>query len=210
MTTQGCYKFLVAPMGFCNSAATFQRSIDNCLNGIDGVIAYQDDILVFADTWEQHCRIVKQVLLALRSSAYYCNPAKTEIGVRSVEFLGHRIGYGEKSMQESKIAAIAEWPTPKSVKALQRFLGATNFYRSYIRNYSSVVLPLTSVTGKKGFVWGEEQQQAFEKLKVAMISRPCLHSVDHDAPFQLSIEADSSGEAMGAVLQQNGKPVAYF
>ena len=109
-TTQGCYKFLVAPMGFCSSAATFQRSIDSCLNGIEGVIAYQDDILVFAETWEQYCRIVRQVLVALRMSSYYCNPAKTEIGVRSlsVEFLGHRIGYGEKTIQESKILATKE------------------------------------------------------------------------------------------------------
>jgi hypothetical protein len=56
-----------------------------------------------------------------------------------------------------------EWPEPNTVKQVQAFLGFTNFYRRFIRGYSEVAKPLTKLTGKTSWVWGDEQRKAFKR-----------------------------------------------
>lgn len=107
-------------------------------------------------------------------------------------------------MDPVKIAGIVEWPTPTKKKELQSFLGFTNFYRKFIKNYSKVVRALTQLTGNTAWTWGKAQEDAFRKLKRRMTKDIVLAIPNDDNPFR--VEADASKGAVGAVLsqQQNG------
>ncbi|KAK3554671.1 hypothetical protein QTP70_032680 [Hemibagrus guttatus] len=110
-------------------------------------------------------------------------------------------------MDVVKVQAVTEWPAPTSVRELQRFLGFANFYRRFIRNYSSVAAPLTSLLrGKpKKLTWTDPARSAFQQLKNCFTTAPILRHPDPDLPFVVEVDASSSG--LGAVLsQRHGKP----
>ena len=117
-------------------------------------------------------------------------------------------------MDPVKLKAIHEWPSPKTVKQVQSFLGFGNFYRRFIRDYSTIAKPLTELTKKdKPWEWTPQCEQAFQELKLRFTKEPILQIPDPHAPFQL--ECDASGVATGAVLRQqdpNGiwHPCAYL
>lgn len=100
----------------------------------------------------------------------------------------------------SKIQAMVDWPIPQSVTSLRGFLGLTGFYRKFIKGYASIASPLNQLLRKDAFLWSDEAQHAFEALKCAMTKAPIL---------ALPV-TDASGIAMGAVLMQNGHPIAFF
>src|SRR5712672_3612474 len=115
-------------------------------------------------------------------------------------------------MDPAKTAAIHDWPIPMKKKELQRFLGFCNFYRRFIRNYSHIAKPLTSLTGNTPWTWNEEQQSAFQTLITAITSEPVLALPR--AKGQFRIEADSSDYTIGAVLSQfqddRWHPITYL
>lgn len=119
-------------------------------------------------------------------------------------------------MDERKMEAIRNWPVPKTVKELQRFLGFANFYHRFILYYSSIVSPLTSLLhGKpKSLSWPPEADSAFNILKQAFSSALLLTYPDPNLPFIIDVDASTTG--VGAVLsEQQGTPprlhpCAYF
>jgi len=115
-------------------------------------------------------------------------------------------------MDPVKIKGVMEWPEPKTVKQVQAFLGFTNFYRRFIRGYSELAKPLTRLTGKGGWVWGNEQRQAFTGIKSRVAEDAVLALPADDGKFRL--EADASEGAIGAVLSQiqdgTWRPVGFM
>jgi len=108
----------------------------------------------------------------------------------------------------SKIAAIAEWPTPHSIRALRSFLGLAGFYRRFIRRYAAIAAPLVKATTIEPFQWSSVTQTAFDSLKHALTSALVLALPDFSLPF--TVETDASAIGMGAVLSQRGHPIAFF
>jgi len=117
-------------------------------------------------------------------------------------------------MDEEKIRTIRDWKEPTNVKGIQSFLGFANFYRWFIRDYSKITMPLSSLTRKeKAWEWGDKQQEAFEMLKEAMITEPILQHFDLERA--ITIETDVSDYAIGAICSQPDEkeilhPVAYY
>ncbi|KAI4898249.1 hypothetical protein NFI96_030537 [Prochilodus magdalenae] len=119
-------------------------------------------------------------------------------------------------MEDRKVDAVANWPAPRSIRELQRFLGFANFYRRFIRNFSSVAAPLTALLkgGAKRLVWNPLAQNAFKELKIRFTTALLLTHPDPSRPFVVEVDASSVG--VGAVLSQRGGenpklyPVAYF
>lgn len=104
-------------------------------------------------------------------------------------------------MDEAKLDAIRDWPIPKTVKEVQFFLGFANFYRKFINKYAAVCEPLTRLTRKEhGFLWGEEQQRAFDSLKRMFCEAPILGIYNPELPIVM--ETDASDYAIGACLSQ--------
>ncbi len=141
---------------------------------------------------DEHILHVRQVLQRLLENKLYVKAEKCEFHVSSVSFLGYIIEGGQVKTDPKKIQAVAAWPTPTSVKQLQRFLGFANFYRHFIRDYSRIAAPLTKLTSSAvRFSWTPEAEQAVMELKSHFTSAPVL--IQPDSSRQFIAEVDASG-----------------
>ena len=113
-----------------------------------GVIAYIDDIVIYAKTEEELVKLTKQVLWKLEDNRLCVNAKKCVFHSREVEFVGYAIGSKGVRMSNNKVIDILAWNTPRSVQEVQQFLGFANFYHRFIRSYSAICTPLTQLTKK--------------------------------------------------------------
>jgi hypothetical protein len=137
-TNLGLFEPTVMFFGLTNSPATFQNFMNHIFKTLiyRGVVAiYMDDILVFTKTHEQHRQVIKEVLDILPQNNLFLKPEKCVFERPEVDYLGMIIGHGQVKMDPTKILAIQNWPTPKTVKQVQSFLGFANFYRRFIKNF---------------------------------------------------------------------------
>ncbi len=173
---------------------------------------YLDDILIFSKDLNEHRQIVKRVLQHLRENKLFLKAEKCEFKVLETEYLSVIISENSIHMDPIKIAGITEWPTPTKKQELQSFLGFTNFYRKFIKNYLKVVKALTALTGNAEWKWGSMQDQAFTELKKRMAEDIILTIPNKTDPFM--VEANASEGAVGAVLSQKQnrvwRPVAFM
>ncbi|KAL3502656.1 hypothetical protein ACH5RR_037105 [Cinchona calisaya] len=210
-TKHGLFEWLVMPFGLTNAPSTFMRLMNHVLRAFIGkfVVVYFDDILIYSKSFNEHIEHVRAVLLVLRQEKLYANFKKCHFCLESVVFLGFVVSSRGIQVDESKVAAIKDWPIPKNVSEVRSFHGLASFYRRFVKDFSTIAAPLTEVIKKNvGFRWGEAQQKAFVTLKVKLTSAPLLLLPDFDTPFE--IECDASGIGIGAVLLQKKQPIAYF
>jgi hypothetical protein len=180
----------------------------------DVMVIYIDDLMIYTktDDIQEHERLGKKVLKRLEEHDLFAKPEKCTFGVKEVEFLGMIVSREGIKMDDSKVKAIREWPTPKTVRGVRSFLGLANFYHRFIEGYAQVARPLNDLTKKNTpFAWKEAQQTAFDTLKNHFTTAPILAYPDNDRIFRL--ETDASNFATGAVLsiEQDGKwhPFAF-
>jgi hypothetical protein len=224
----GHFEWLVLPMGLTNAPAEFMALMENTfrseLNKF--VLVFLDDILVYSRTLEEHKEHLQVVLQRLREQKLFAKLSKCCFFRQEVEFLGHFVGRAGVRMVEGKVAAVDRWPTPTTQKEVEQFLGLAGYYRRFIAGFSKIASPLSELCGtlkvakggsqrtppKKRFEWGAEQQQAFEQLKAAVVSAPCLAIPDPKREF--IVHTDASGYATGAVLMQQFddglRPIAFL
>ena len=129
-------------------------------------------------------------------------------------FLGHVVGQGQVKPVEAKVQAITDFPVPSTKRQLMRFLGMAGYYRKFCNNFSAIAEPLTKLLSKRTkFVWNNDCQKAFDKLKAILKSEPILLAPNFEKAFKLAVDASDVGA--GSVLLQeddNGvdHPVSYF
>lgn len=141
------------------------------------VIAHIDDILIFSPSGESHVLHESQVPEKLRQNNHlYEKEEKWEFHVNTVAFLGSIISADGIAMNEDKVKAVREWPVPPSIKVLQRFVGFANCYRRFIRDFSLIVAPMTTLLkGKtKRLMWNSATDKAFQQQKQAFTSARIL------------------------------------
>lgn len=202
-TRYGHYEYRVMPFGLCNAPATFQRLMNDILRPFldKFVIVYLDDIMVFSPTLDQHHDHLQQVFNVLKKHQLYAALDKCEFYQTSTEFLGHIVSAEGIKMDPSKVSSILDWPPLKNLHDVQSFLGTANFYRRFIKSFSTIAAPISRLLVKNlPFEWGEEQHQAFKTLKQHFTSAPILRIFQPSLPIRVSTDASEFG--IGATLDQ--------
>jgi hypothetical protein len=205
------FEYKVMPFGLTGALATFQNFMNQLLAPLlrRCVVVFLDDVLVYSATLEDHVRHLRQVFELLQQHELHLEQSKCLFAQKRLEFLGHVISAEGISTDPKKVAVISQWPIPTSVKEVRSFLGMVGYYRKFVPHFGIISKPLTSLLKKDNlFVWTKLADQSFRALKIALTQTPVLAIPNFAKPF--TIETDASGGGVGAVLQQEGHPVAYI
>jgi hypothetical protein len=205
------YEWLVMPFGLTNAPSTFMPLMNEVLRAFIGkfVVVYFDDILIYSKSMDEHMNHLCDVFNALRDAHLFSNLEKCTFCTDHVSFLGYVVTPQGIEVDEMKIEAIKSWPLPHTTTQVRSFLRLARFCRRFVKDFSTIAVPLHELT-KKGmlFHWGEAQQRSFETLKGKLTNALLLQLPDFGKTFEL--ECDASGIGIGGVLMQNGQHVAYF
>jgi len=214
MTHKGLYHWNRMPFGLRNATATFQRIMRRVISGLEYCCeVFVDDMLIFSETREQHLKDLESVVRRLEEAKLIINLPKCEFCKHDLHFLGHHFSADGVGPDAGKVDAITKMGRPKDVSQVRSFLGMTNYYRRFIRDYATKAFPLTSMTHKGAtFQWDETKDQAFLTLKAALSSAPILRHADFMKPFKVS--TDASTIAVGGTLSQEydgtDLPVCFY
>ncbi|KAG0442406.1 Retrovirus-related Pol polyprotein from transposon 17.6 [Dictyocoela muelleri] len=199
------------PQGYKNSPAIFQRAMHLIVKNLIGncCIVYIDDILVFGESIDEHDRNLSKIIERLNEFGLEENKDKREERVEKIKFLGYQISLNHITPSFERAQGIVDYKAPKTKRELQRFLGMINYDRMFISNLSSDLKILYALTEKKKkFEWGEDENNIFENIKSRWKDNLSVIIPNPDKSYEL--ETDASNTGIGAVLRQEGKPVAYI
>ena len=219
ITHQGLYEFKVMPFGLTNAPAVFQRLMEQVIAplrvapGPEYVSAYLDDVLVFSRTLEDHLTHLRAIIQRIDKVGLKLKPAKCKFAQKELEYLGHIVSRDGLKTNPRLVAAVKEFPTPRAVSDVRRYLGLASYYQRFIPNFSRIARPLHQLTCKGAeFVWSPECERVFRELKERLTTSPMLAYPDFSRAFIL--ETDASVQGIGAVLSQRQEdqrlhPIAY-
>jgi hypothetical protein len=125
---------------------------------------------------------------------FLCNP--------DAIIVGHKCTYEGREPGDKAVQVIKEWPTPLNLSELRSFLGTSGQLRMFVRNFAEIANPLNKLTGNIPWEWGDEQQTAFDRIKVAICNAPPLKAIKYDHEKGIVLAVDTSYMAVGYFLYQ--------
>ena len=212
ITPYGRYCFKRLPFGISSASEIFQRRMTETLEGVEGVEASQDDILVAGRTMEEHDEKLKKVLDVIQEAGLKLNLKKCVWRQPEVTFLGHKFSKDGVRPDPAKVKAIVDMPAPTSVHELQQIRGMINYIGMFIPNLATTMKPINDLLKKDvQWLWGPVQVKAFAEVKQALVNAMTLTFYDPRKPITVSADASSFG--IGAVILQEEnnrlKPIAF-
>jgi len=217
MTPEESFEPTVMFFGLTNSLETFQVMMNKLLRDLINtgqVAVFIDDMIVGTETEEGYEELVVEVIKRLEENDLYVKLEKCKWKVKEVEFLGVIIGLEGIKMEKENVKGVLEWPTPKCIKDVQKFLGLANYHHWFIEGFATVARLLHDLVKKdKKWDWMERQEKAFKELKKQFTKEPVLAAPDIDKKMRM--EADTSDYATGGILSMECKdglwrPVAFL
>ena len=200
------FQFCRVPFGLRNSSAVFQRIMDDLVrdNKLEGVVTYIDNVYVGGATQEEHDVNVERLLKAAAELNITFNESKSIRSTRKLSLLGYSISKGVKRPDPERVQALIDLPPPQNMEEQKRLLGLFAYYSQWIARFSEIMHPLNKNTQ---FPITDEASEAFKKLKT-MLAEAALMPIKDGVPF--TAETDASKYAIGATLNQLGRPVAFY
>uniref|UniRef100_A0A8C7XN19 ribonuclease H n=1 Tax=Oryzias sinensis TaxID=183150 RepID=A0A8C7XN19_9TELE len=210
-TPLGLYEFERMPFGLCNAPATFQRLMQQCLNGqiAQSLLLYLDDIIIYSPDFSSHLQHLDEVFGRLWQHGLKLRPDKCRLFQQEVKFLGHIVDRSGVRPDPEKVKAVQDWPIPSTIKGVRAFLGLAGYYRRFVAGFANIARPLNSLlvgipatkrSGTQRIVWTPDCKASFDALKEALTQAPILAYADFNKPFV--VYTDASHHGLGAVLAQ--------
>ncbi|XP_024870004.1 uncharacterized protein K02A2.6-like [Temnothorax curvispinosus] len=212
VTPFGLYRYTREPFGLKTAPADFQQAMDNTLEGLEGVSAYFDDVIVRGRTRKEHHERLFKTLQRLQDRGWRLRAEKCRFGLEEIKYLGSIVNAHGISADPEATNAIASMPKPISVPEVQSFLGMVNHYGKFIPHLHEMKQALEDLTREnRTWSWDQTHDLAFNQIKKVMLS-PLL--LDHYDPSKtLIVAADACATGIGAVLLQrdsNGHERAVY
>ncbi|WVZ48586.1 hypothetical protein U9M48_000007 [Paspalum notatum var. saurae] len=201
-TRYGLYEYLVMSFGLTNAPAFFMYMMNSVfMNELDKfVVVFIDDILIYSKNEKEHEE-------HLRRTQALCQVQQVRFRLKEVGFRGIFVEKGV-AVDPSKVKDVSNRKRPEAVTEIRSFLGLAGYYRRFIKDFSKIAKPMTSLTKKNAkFVWGPKCEEGFRELKKLLTTAPVLAQPDVTKPFD--VYCDASGQGLGCVLMQEGRVIAY-
>jgi hypothetical protein len=189
LTRWGLWEWNCLSFGLSNAPSHFSRLMMDVFKDFTDifVLVFLDDILIYSSSESDHLEHIAAVLEKLREHQLYARADKCDWGMEKVDFLGQIVSAEGIGMDPSKIESVRDWPVPQTRTEVLAFKGLAGYYRRFVKNFSEIAGPLSALSSEKvPFVWGKEEQQSFDQLKLALTTAPVLMAPDAAAPYLIS------------------------
>lgn len=216
----GQFEWSRVPFGLKNAGTHFCKVMDQSFGTLKrkGLLMFVDDVMSATATYPELRELFIEQLVTARELGIKFNPAKCQFMKHDMLFLGHVIKEDGVMPDPEKTNCIRKLPPPETAKAVRSFLGMANFYHRFIEGYAEMALPLFGLTRgnkRKKISWLPEHQAAFDQIKSALCSPPCLAYPDFTKDFHLIVYGNDKG--IGAALEQQDsvqakdrRPLSFF
>jgi hypothetical protein len=209
-TKYGLYEYLVMSFGLTNAPTYFMYLMNSVfMPELDKfVVIFNDDILVYSRSEDEHTKHLHTVLQRLRDHRLYAKFSKCDFWLREIKFLGHTISQDGIAVDPKKVQEVMDWKPPTTVRQIRSFLGLAGYYRRFIPDFSRTAKLMTEFL-KKGvkFDWSQKCEDAFHALRQHLTTAPVLAQPDNTKSFD--VYCDASGTGLGCVLMQDNRVIAY-
>jgi len=204
----GSYSFKRLPLGISMAQELFQKRMSKYFGDVEGVQIYFDDLLICANSRDEHDKIMKEVLDRSRKLSIKFNPKKVQYAVTQIKFLDFIFNKEGVIPDPDRIKSIKELELPVNKKQLQSFLGMINYLRAFIPNLSDIITPFRELL-KKHVIWNLSTQceTVFNNLKEILCKISILKN--YESKHELEIQCDASEKALGCCILQNKCPICY-
>jgi hypothetical protein len=203
------------PFGLKNSGAVYAKLLRLILDGAKNMDNFVDDVISYNETFETHLNTLRDLFNRVREARIKIKPSKAHFGYCQVEFLGHLVDGTSIRPTEEHVNKIVNAEPPRTKTGIKSLCGAIGFVRKFVPNCAAILKPLTELLSKNSpdeIVWGSRQQEAFDKVKQILTSKPVL--IRYDITKKHVIMSDACDVAVGGTLLQEGDdgelhPVMY-
>ena len=209
----GCayFEWTVMPMGLSTAPASFQRWMEESLQGLEAItLVYLDDVLVFSAEEDQHKKDVRRVLERFQEKKMRVKLGKSEFAKQEIQFLGHVVEAGRLKIDETKLNKLALWEAPLStIKQVRQLMGFLSYYRAFIPHFATLTAPLTDLLrGKnKKIEWTKSAEEAMMEAKRKLWDACARYAWDSERENRVT--TDASGTGLGATLEQRVEGVGW-
>ena len=198
------YQYRKMPFGAKNAGACYSRLVELSIMKLrsPNILAYIDDIVCATQELKEHLSELRNIFEMHREAGIKVRAEKTHLIQPEVEYLGYVVSPDGVKMKSSYVEKITEWPTPKTVKELNTFLGFVGFYRSFIKDFSKLTNEMNGMKKETKLSWNDEVEKKFKLLKEEFSKEPVRGYPDYssDEPFQVAV--DFSKENVAGILSQ--------
>ena len=204
----GRYRFLRMPFGLKMSQDVFQSKIEQLMEGCVGTTGIADDMIVYAETEEEHDRRLHGLRRRCAEKGLNLNPEKCNIKQQEIKFYGVICGNDGVKPNPKKVTALKQMSTPRNRQEQLSVLGLATYLLMFVQNLSGLSTTLRELTRKNvTFQWSDEHQEAFEAIKEAVSGEVTLNYFNPQKPITLQVDTSMAG--LSAVLFQEDRPVVF-
>ena len=204
-TPFGLYKFKFLPFGLSVSPTIFQDIMDSIIQDLNGVVAYQDDLLVFSPQKEEHDKLLHALLIRLKDKNVKINVDKSIFGATELTFLGHKVSGNGICPDPSRLTPVINAPLPVNKTQLKSLLGCLQYYSRLVQNFAQKAAVLNDLLRVDNFVWTKAHTNAVQIIKNDILE--CTHLSPFNMRIPIEVIVDASDYGVGGVLEQQGRPI---